>query len=1161
MNGRKDRVEAIFQAAMELNSPQEREAYLLRACGEDTELRREVAELLRAAAEAEEVFESRPQQPALEQAGSRIGQYRLLQKIGEGGCGIVHLAEQEAPVRRKVALKIVKLGMDTRQVIARFEAERQALALMDHPNIAKVLDAGATETGRPYFVMELVQGAEITKYCDEQKLSMEQRLNLFIQVCQAVQHAHQKGVIHRDLKPSNILVTERDGVPVPKVIDFGIAKATGDLQLTDKTLFTAFEQFLGTPAYMSPEQARLGELDIDTRSDIYSLGVLLYELLTGQPPFEAAELKRLAIDEVLKTVREKNPPLPSSRLTAMTKAQRTTVARCRQVDPAVLPKILSGDLDWIVMKALEKDRRRRYDTVNGLAMDIERHLRDEPVIARPPSAAYRVGKFVQRNRLVVAAAVAVLGIMALGALVSTWQAVRATRAQREQRRLREEAENARTREASQRTIAQQRLYDSLVREARVTRIARRLGYRNEVFKLLQQARDLEVPNKNLSELRREAEACLGDFVGQAPKTFTEFTTNAPMTRTQLDPSGRLAAFGLADGTILLQEIPSGNEVARLRGRWPTRSLCFSPASDRLISIHRPGGSDLRDQVLSAAAFVWTRATDGNWNQSQEVPLAGATECLSTDKELYFAVADYASHSMKLLEVGTGAAIGPFDFPKQMSLPPAVALSPNGQMLAIETVEPSASEIALVDIWDLHTGQRRQRLAPRLARLVGLTFTPDGSYLACRAPSGVVVYGKNPFEPVAEFSDYFGPAARISFAPNSTIIALPLPQVNRIRLCDWSRKETVAWLEEPSGTLGSIEAMFGSDGSFLLTAGYHYARFYRFNRTDEKLEFPGHTVSAPGAAFSPDGSQLASVSKDRSLRIWDAETSRLLWERGPLPGMGQFVGYSPDGQLMVTSHEDTGMVCIWDPHTGEQLLQLGTNSNQDVCSAQFGSDSRHITTASTGSGIWAEVVVWKLEPTTSGRTDARFEAKLVKKVQAGWRNLLCAPDGRHVAYVFPTSWETGQLYVWDDFSADAPPRLLTTDIEENIQMGSFSPDSRYLYLIDTNRAILTLDVETGRKVASFPTLEQPQNWSRTMRLCLSPDGTKLALTSPSYLGVDIWDSRTGRLLYSLPEQVGSANWLAWDAKSQRLAVSRSNGNIAIWNLKAVEQALADLRLNP
>jgi serine/threonine protein kinase len=430
MNGGKDRVEAIFQAAMELNLPKEREAYLLRECGEDTELRHEVEELLRAAVEAEDVFEGRPQQPALEQAGSRIGRYHLLQKIGEGGCGVVYMAEQETPVRRKVALKVVKLGMDTRQVIARFEAERQALALMDHPNIAKVLDAGATVTGRPYFVMELVRGRKITQYCDEQRFSTVQRLELFIQVCQAVQHAHQKGIIHRDLKPSNILVTERDGVPVPKVIDFGIAKATGNLQLTDKTLFTAFEQFIGTPAYMSPEQARSGELEIDTRSDIYSLGVLLYELLTGQPPFEATELKRLAIDEVLKTVREKDPPLPSHRLTTMTLAQRTAVARSRQVEPSVLSKLLRGDLDWIVMKCLEKDRLRRYDTAEFLARDLDRYLKHQPVSAAAPSVHYRVRKFLRRHRRdlvqLTAGALVITLLVGFGLMISSARSPRST---------------------------------------------------------------------------------------------------------------------------------------------------------------------------------------------------------------------------------------------------------------------------------------------------------------------------------------------------------------------------------------------------------------------------------------------------------------------------------------------------------------------------------------------------------------------------------------------------------------------------------------------------------------------------------------------------------------------------------------------------------------
>jgi tetratricopeptide (TPR) repeat protein len=382
-------------------------------------------------------------EPQSNLAGQRIGRYKLLQQIGEGGGGVVYMAEQEEPVRRRVALKIIKLGMDTKQVVARFEAERQALALMDHPNIAKVHDAAATQTGRPYFVMELVRGVKITDYCDQNNLPTAKRLDLFIQVCKAVQHAHQKGIIHRDIKPSNILVTLHDGVPVPKVIDFGIAKATTGQPLTDKTLFTAFEQFIGTPAYMSPEQAEMSGLDIDTRSDIYSLGVLLYELLTSKVPFEAKELAVAGLDEMRRIIREKDPIRPSTKLSSLDAAEQTTVAKRRQAEPPRLIHQIRGDLDWIVMKCLEKDRTRRYETANGLAQDLERHLKHEPVTACPPSAMYQFQKLVHRHKVFVAAAGAVATALVLGLVGSTWQAFRATRAEREQSRLRQESESQR----------------------------------------------------------------------------------------------------------------------------------------------------------------------------------------------------------------------------------------------------------------------------------------------------------------------------------------------------------------------------------------------------------------------------------------------------------------------------------------------------------------------------------------------------------------------------------------------------------------------------------------------------------------------------------------------------------------------------------------------
>jgi len=374
----------------------------------------------------------------VERPGTVIGRYRLLQQIGAGGFGVVFMAEQTEPVHRRVALKVIKAGMDTRGVIARFEAERQALAMMDHPNIARVLDGGTTASRRPYFVMELVRGIPITDYCDQANLSTRERLELFIKVCRAVQHAHQKGIIHRDLKPSNVLVTLHDGEPVPKVIDFGVAKAL-DQKLTEKTLFTRFEQMIGTPAYMSPEQAALSGLDIDTRSDTYSLGVLLYELLTGVTPLDAEALRKGALEEIRRIIRETDPPKPSTRLQTMG-GRLAQVARCRHAEPAALSRLVRGDLDWITMKCLEKDRHRRYETVNGLAMDLERHLHNEPVMARPTSRAYQFQKLIRRNKLVFSSVALIFVVLALGIVGSTWEALRARRAEREQAAEKKKAE-------------------------------------------------------------------------------------------------------------------------------------------------------------------------------------------------------------------------------------------------------------------------------------------------------------------------------------------------------------------------------------------------------------------------------------------------------------------------------------------------------------------------------------------------------------------------------------------------------------------------------------------------------------------------------------------------------------------------------------------------
>ncbi len=560
------RVKALFNAALDLPDPADRTAFLERECRDDRELRERLEELLAAHDQPASALErplvedpgetSAPdEQPAETGAGPAAvsgetasfrlaspppdsligsiiaGRYKLRQEIGEGGMGSVYLAEQTQPVKRHVALKLIKPGMDSRTVLARFESERQALALMDHPNIARVLDAGATESGRPFFVMELVKGVPLTDYCDQHRLGLPERLTLFRQICSAVQHAHQKGIIHRDLKPTNILVESHDGHPVPKVIDFGLAKATSGMQLSEHSLFTAFGTVAGTPLYMAPEQASFNALDVDTRADIYALGVILYELLTGSTPIQRETFKQAALDEILRVIREVEPPTPSSRIS--TSEALATIAATRQTEPARLGRFVRGDLDWIVMKALAKERQRRYESAIALAQDVERFTNHEPVSAGPPTAGYRLRKFVRRNRPQVLAAALVLLALVAGIVGTTLGLVEARRQERRAVAESKEKEKARQAEALQRRAAEGQRRQA---EKRLTQIEKANEILGSIFKDLD-PRNEEQEDKPLS-------AQLGERLDQAIAQIEGEAIGDPLTVARMQQTLGLSQLGL-----------------------------------------------------------------------------------------------------------------------------------------------------------------------------------------------------------------------------------------------------------------------------------------------------------------------------------------------------------------------------------------------------------------------------------------------------------------------------------------------------------------------------------------------------------------------------------------------------------------------------------------
>ncbi len=854
----------IFEQALQ-RSGEARAAYLKEATSGDDQLRQRIENLLQANESAGPAFLNKPAVVSAktlvittgiiavtEKPGDRIGRYKLREQIGEGGCGVVYVAEQEEPMRRRVALKVIKLGMDTKQVIARFEAERQALALMDHPNIAKVLDAGATDTGRPYFVMELVRGIKITDYCDQNNLSTETRLKLFIQVCSAIHHAHQKGIIHRDIKPSNILVTLHDGVPVPKVIDFGIAKATADLKLTDKTLYTANQQFLGTPAYMSPEQAEMSGLDIDTRSDIYSLGVLLYELLAGSPPFNPKELIKVGFDAMRKTICEVEPPRPSTRLSTLAHGDLTTVANHHRAEATKLLSSLRGDLDWIVMKALEKDRVRRYENVTGFAQDVQHYLSNEAVTARPPSGFYRFRKLVRRNKLLFSAIGAVAIAVLIGLVVSTWLFFREMKA---------------------RGQAHQR---QLLAETQLVRLTdRSAGWSQRAWSLSSEAAKIQVDSGS-NDVRDQAAATLSGLDAQRIQQFTNFGASSVL----FDQDGRQLLMGsLGDSTRLWDG--TKNEPFAAKNSEPS-PVAFANNTTPAQLLY-----DTSRHCFILSSLLGSKALH-EWNIPQQIVTrmkAGSSPnppAMTPDGTVIMTVLKLSDGNEVILAFRSNSATILHESTNTIS---SFAVSTDGRLAA------TAESGGQLEVWSLESGQqiaaftkgRNEVLSLALksvARTTAATLhnqAESSVWLLAAGDSGgnVTIYDVLSKDILAHCRGGHYQVYAVAFSPDGTTLA----SGGRGPVKLWDVATGALLLDIPTGDyITGLD--FSPDGSRLAVSSEGI--FAPRNVSVWSLDYGRGIQSLRGLSgqiskvcFSADGLRIAALSHKWEVGVWDVASGRLL----------------------------------------------------------------------------------------------------------------------------------------------------------------------------------------------------------------------------------------------------------------------------------------------
>lgn len=1112
------KIDQIFDRAREIQDHEERCAYLDQVCGDDPALRQRLDALLRASDQASGFIKGLEKDLAsvtddewdAECVNSQLDRYRLLEKIGEGGFGIVYLAEQRVPVRRRIALKIIKAGMDTKEVIGRFEAERQALALMDHPHIAKVFDGGATENGRPYFVMELVRGLPITQHCQEAQLSIRQILELFIQICEAIQHAHQKGIIHRDIKPSNVMVTRHDGEAVPKVIDFGIAKALHQ-ELSDTTVFTRFAHILGTPAYMSPEQAALGGSDIDTRSDIYSLGALLYELITGTAPFDSSELLTSGLDAMRQIIREREPIKPSIRLHSQTTAQSF---RNRRGDLLAF----EADLDWILIKCLEKDRDRRYESASELAGDLRRYLNGEPVTAAAPSFTYQFGKFYRKYRTGITVASFGVLMLALTAAISLWLAYRAVNAEGAAEAAKNQAEEERRLALEAKENAElYHYYGSIA-------LAERSLENGNIDRAKQELLASPVEHRNWE---------WGYLLAQCHQEILSFLTTAtPHPKIGISPDNRLL-YVFSRPTLRVWDLRSGQELYSVGSSLdPISGVEYNPRenwiflgtiiADRLIDANTGQtlytiNRDTEQNQVSSLIFSRDGSRFVTANRSRDTVTIHETRTgkvllrIRSDPKYvqspYFSSDDRYIISQPRMRFDDPTSIYVWDSERSeeafsvnlkdrtiLKISPTVdyyaAVTQNGpvEIRRVQTDELVSltdsgigsqifswtkggrlfieNETHSTDVWDPDIGLKSFRIA---ARANYYHQTSDaGSIIATMGPGNdpTIWDGRNG-ERIRVLNGHRDTVRSLEFSADGSLVATA-SEDGEVKVWSLSggrnRIHAEDWL---------IDGAYSPNGKTLAATGWdHSVTLFDVESGQPKLKLEGHLSEVTGVAYSPNGEWLVSVGYDNAGRIWDAHSGALL---GSLVGHEEKIGavaVSPDGRMIATGSWD-GSVIFWDSGTGAKTHRLKIDSR--VFAIAFSPDQKFLATGS---------------------------------------------DDHHVKLWRPESGQLEKSFIGHS---------------DSVYGVDFHPDGRLLASGSNDGTIQLWDIESGRVVQSIKTGSRVSGEIR-----FGHDGSRLYSVS-SDLGEDsrqpaihVWDPSTGHELLSLSGRSFKFAGIATDPTGGRLA---------------------------